>query len=120
MHWIQPRANSQHSHCALQTMSRYLTVTLCDHMTVRFPSCLICGCKPQLWRKVNGHPIERCRSCRFAYVNPRPDRRAIAEMYRIHGGHGALTVPLEEALEAERRAPNSTIDARNRCEEREA
>jgi 2-polyprenyl-3-methyl-5-hydroxy-6-metoxy-1,4-benzoquinol methylase len=82
------------------------------NVEVSLDDCPVCASSAELWRTVNEYPIERCDSCGFAFVNPRPGRGAIAEMYRREGGHCQSRVSPDDAIEEERRAPNSTRDAR--------
>lgn len=81
------------------------------NMEISLDDCPVCASNAQPWRTVNAYRVERCDSCGFAFVNPRPGRGAIAEMYRREGGHCQSVVSLEEAIEQERRAPNSSRDA---------
>ena len=81
-------------------------------MTILSSSCPICEGQTGLWDTVNGYRLERCRRCGFVFVNPRPDRREIEELYRTAGGHfGQQSSSLDEVLDRERFFPNSTVDA---------
>lgn len=63
------------------------------------------------WRVVRDYPLDRCRSCGSAYVNPRPALEALRRHYTA-GGHGQQTPStVEDVLAAEERYPNSTVDA---------
>ncbi len=76
-------------------------------------ACPVCESAVRTWRTVNDYSIRRCDSCGYAFVNPRPDREAMADFYRTHGGHGDNTlVSLDAVLQRERDFPNTVLDAR--------
>lgn len=73
--------------------------------------CPICEGALEDWARVSGYPIQRCETCGYALVNPRPTLDALQVHYAA-GGHGERTArSVEEVLERERRYPNSTVDA---------
>jgi SAM-dependent methyltransferase len=56
--------------------------------------------------------IDRCRGCGFAFVNPTPSLDYIVEFYSTAGhGEGRTHRSAADALAAEAKSPNSTIDA---------
>jgi 2-polyprenyl-3-methyl-5-hydroxy-6-metoxy-1,4-benzoquinol methylase len=88
---------------------------------LRSETCPVCAAAVNEWRtKTSGdgtYRIDRCRSCGFAFVNPRPSLRFLTEYYASFGhrrevaaGEGAPT--LERVLAQEQFEPNSTLDAR--------
>lgn len=80
-------------------------------MEISLDACPVCAFKARPWRTVDGYRLEQCESCGFVFVNPRPGRTDIAEMYRREGGHCRSGASLEAVIDEERRAPNSTRDA---------
>lgn len=73
--------------------------------------CPVCGGTSAPWRRVDSYRLDCCATCGFVYVNPRPDRTWLSDMYRTSGGHCGGTRALADVLDEERRAPNSTADA---------
>lgn len=81
--------------------------------------CPICSGPIAPWKtKVTpqgAFPIDRCQSCKYAFVNPRPNLPYLEEFY-ASSGHGNEALPSEEtyesALKRESDSPNSTLDAR--------
>lgn len=80
-------------------------------MELQLDACPVCGSRTVLWRVVDGYRLERCPTCSFVFVNPRPSRAEIAAMYRDLGGHCSDSATAEDVLASERVAPNSTVDA---------
>jgi len=86
----------------------------------RYSRCPVCASPVVAWRskQAGGHlyTIDRCVSCGFAFVNPRPSMAFLAEYYSKVGlgrsGTGHVNRDLESVIATERRDPNSTIDAR--------
>ena len=80
------------------------------------PGCPVCGARlVSAWRnKPAGgitYQIWQCRECRSAFMNPRPTRDWLKEIYH-RSGHGlAAPVSTESVLAREVRFPNSTLDA---------
>lgn len=80
--------------------------------------CPICLSAIKLWRvKSTRHgefKIDKCLTCGFAFVNPRPSMKFIEAFYSA-GGHGDWTladnVTAESILQKEKEFPNSTKDA---------
>lgn len=78
--------------------------------------CPVCAGSARPWRvKLDNdvaYRIERCRSCGFGFVNPRPTLRFLMRYYDQfgHSEHRQLTC-LDEVLAQERAFPNSTLDA---------
>jgi SAM-dependent methyltransferase len=54
--------------------------------------------------------IDRCGSCRFAFVNPRPDKHELAAYYTRKAGDGPHAAA-EDFLRAEKHYPNAGLDA---------
>jgi 2-polyprenyl-3-methyl-5-hydroxy-6-metoxy-1,4-benzoquinol methylase len=84
--------------------------------------CPVCGGGVVLWRaKITaaGHfQIDRCGSCGYAFVNPRPSLEYLMHFYGSSGHHiggEPSEVPAttaKEVLQREAQYPNSTLDAR--------
>lgn len=80
--------------------------------------CPICSFKIKLWRikdtEFGKFKIDRCVSCGYAFVNPRPSIRFLKEFYAT-SGHGDWTeadgVTASDLIEREKKFPNSTKDA---------
>jgi 2-polyprenyl-3-methyl-5-hydroxy-6-metoxy-1,4-benzoquinol methylase/predicted RNA-binding Zn-ribbon protein involved in translation (DUF1610 family) len=86
-------------------------------------SCPACGSEQiRNWRrKVKQdieYPIDACRICGFAWVNPRPTMDFINKYYANHGHVslvnkiGASEPSVDSLLEQENIYPNSTVDAK--------
>lgn len=80
-------------------------------MELQLDACPVCRSRSELWHVVDGYRLERCPSCSFVFVNPRPSRIEITAMYRELGGHCRDSATAADVLESERVAPNSTADA---------
>lgn len=87
----------------------------------RSETCPVCACAISEWRtKRNGdanYHIERCRSCGFAFVNPRPSLAYLADYYARFGHNNSMrsadfAPTLDSVVAQERVEPNSTLDAR--------
>jgi SAM-dependent methyltransferase len=70
----------------------------------------------------DGYAMSRCRSCGYASVEERPSIAELVAMYERVGGVGVEPgdYTLDQALDEERRYPNSTLDAERivrRCAE---
>lgn len=82
----------------------------------RCPACLS-AVAPWRTKTLDGvaYRIDRCATCGYAFVNPRPDLEAILAYYRsaaASGLHGNAGGSLAAALAQERAYPNAVIDAR--------
>jgi SAM-dependent methyltransferase len=79
----------------------------------KFDRCVACnGRNIYEWRtKDTIFIICRCHDCGTGFMNPPPEPSALADIY-ARSGHG-LTAPvsLQDLLDAERRFPNSMLDA---------
>jgi len=86
----------------------------------QFETCPICSGSIGSWREkktdIDTYNIDLCKTCGFAFVNPRPSLDFLMEFYSNFGhGHGEKASEihkLESILSNEKNDPNSTIDAR--------
>ena len=88
----------------------------------QYKTCPVCSSSIKSWRikKVakEKYNIDRCTSCGYAFVNPRPSLNFLMDFYSSFGhrrGHDLSEedIPdLESTLINEQNFPNSTIDAR--------
>lgn len=82
---------------------------------VRHDACPICSAAIARWRdKATAHgrfSIDRCASCGFAFVNPRPSAETLADFCRRCGQGDTEVAGLRDVLRREARYPNSTRDA---------
>lgn len=93
---------------------------------VRYDRCPVCSfAKVRRWRVKEvgdeAYPLDRCDSCGFAFVNPRPSLAFLSAFYAAVGHGNGAGAAREKAdpravLARERAAPNSTIDARRMIE----
>lgn len=82
------------------------------------PMCPICAAPIVPWKTKEtpqgAFPIDRCPSCKYAFVNPRPNLQFLEEFYSS-SGHGNESLPSQEtyesAMKRESENPNSTLDA---------
>ena len=78
--------------------------------------CPICSSSTQLWGKKisfeTEYRIERCKSCDFAFVFPRPDIDFLRRFYSDPDRNESTRLSASEILRKETECPNSTIDAR--------
>ena len=83
----------------------------------RYEKCPICNSLIVPWRTKRigqeSYEIDQCKSCNFAFVNPRPSMEFIMEFYSRdgHGGANGPAPTLASIMERERQDPNSTVDA---------
>lgn len=90
-----------------------------DAAATTYDRCPACRAAVSPWRTktVSGiaYRIDRCGTCDYAFVNPRPSLDFILDYYRsaeASGLHGDAGGDLEAALAQERAYPNATVDAR--------
>lgn len=81
-------------------------------MSTSVVPCPICGQSTRFWRDKDNYSIWRCTQCGYGFVYPRPDPKVLNECYsqRGHGEHTEADV--HTVLAAEKKYPNSTIDAK--------
>ncbi|MBF0307165.1 MAG: class I SAM-dependent methyltransferase [Alphaproteobacteria bacterium] len=83
-------------------------------MSVRSETCPVCRSAIRPWRvKTTGDQafaIDRCGTCGYAFVNPRPGLDVLTRHY-ARLGHGREATDARSVLERERTFPNSTVDA---------
>lgn len=86
-----------------------------DLSKTQYTSCPVCASPIKQWRvkKVIGEDfrIDKCESCGFSFVNPRPSFNFLMDYYSLVG-HKTEKVTLEELLLQEKKYPNSTVDAK--------
>jgi 2-polyprenyl-3-methyl-5-hydroxy-6-metoxy-1,4-benzoquinol methylase len=85
---------------------------------MKYSNCPICNSDIKHWitkqNEAGLFEIDRCNSCDFAFVNPRPKLDFLMEYYSFSGdGQGKKEVStLATILENEKKYPNSSVDAK--------
>ena len=78
--------------------------------------CPICASYIRQWRvkNVGGRPykIDKCVSCGYAFVNPRPSLDFLMDFYSSSGHGNDVMYNMQSVLAQEENEPNSTVDAR--------
>lgn len=83
--------------------------------------CPICSSSIFKWKiketETESYRIDRCSLCGFAFVNPRPSIQFLMNYYSSYGHeHGVndaeKNATIDSVMEAEKKFPNSTIDAK--------
>jgi SAM-dependent methyltransferase len=90
-----------------------------DAEPYRYASCVICASRIAAWRVKRAsdasYCLDRCRSCGYTFVNPRPSPGFLASYYsqlgHSHNGADRCAPSLQSVLAREQTEPNSTIDA---------
>lgn len=83
-----------------------------------YATCPVCSSAIRTWRvKMVGNEsynLDLCKSCGYAFVNPRPSLSFVMTYYSSvgHAGRGNVAPTLKSVLAQEQKDPNSTIDAR--------
>jgi len=86
----------------------------------RYETCPVCDGSFKIWRtKVvmeEKYNIDRCKTCGYAFVNPRPSLDFLMNFYssfgHSHDGGANLIEDIEAVIARECRYPNSSLDAR--------
>ena len=85
---------------------------------MKYDNCPICNADINRWitKKIDSvlYTIDLCKSCGFAFVNPRPNLDFLMEFYSLEGqGKNKNEVStLASIVDQEKNYPNSTIDAK--------
>lgn len=84
-------------------------------LSEKMSSCPVCSAPVALWKKkeVDGtiFTIDRCVSCDFAFVNPKPTFEFLMDYYAAGSGDPQVGEGVEDVLRGEAEYPNSTLDA---------
>lgn len=82
----------------------------------KYDFCPACSSSIHCWRNKRvgdiEYRIEKCTSCGYAFVNPRPTLKFLIDYY-LNTGHGQKDKCklVDDVLNSEKQYPNSTIDA---------
>lgn len=91
---------------------------LIDDIDRYYDHCLICSSLVRVWAtkqtNCDSFRIDRCCSCGYAFVNPRPSMRFLMQYYS-NFGHRSCTskshMTLDAVMKREEKCPSSSIDA---------
>jgi SAM-dependent methyltransferase len=86
-----------------------------DPIEGRATACPVCAGAISAWRSKTGEgvvwSIDRCKSCGFGFVNPRPNLAYLMDFYEGTASIAQGPQTLADVLADERASPNSSIDA---------